>query len=132
MSMDADVLARTIWGEARGDGPIGMYAVACVVLNRVANPRWWGHSITTVCLKPWQFSAWNATDPNRAKLVAVDASDPMFAQALRIAEHAVEHGLPDVTLGADSYHTAAVRPPWSAELSPTTVIAHHLFYRTAT
>ena len=34
-SITIDVLARTIWGEARGEGTSGMSAVACVVINRV-------------------------------------------------------------------------------------------------
>ena len=33
------VVARTIWGEARGDGVPGMHAVANVIANRVRNPR---------------------------------------------------------------------------------------------
>ena len=34
-----DVLARTLWAEARGEGQAGMEAVACVILNRAAHPR---------------------------------------------------------------------------------------------
>ena len=32
---DQEVLARTLWGEARGEGPEGMTAVACTIMNRV-------------------------------------------------------------------------------------------------
>lgn len=44
---ETDILARTIYGEARGESISGMEAVASVVLNRVAfaNRRgrfWWG------------------------------------------------------------------------------------------
>ncbi len=44
---DIDVLARTIYGEARGESISGMEAVASVVLNRVAFSKrrrryWWG------------------------------------------------------------------------------------------
>ena len=52
-----DILARTIWAEARGDGWEGMQAVASVVLNRVKQNSWYGKSIVAVCLFPWQFSA---------------------------------------------------------------------------
>lgn len=31
-----DVVARTIWGEARGEGANGMQAVANVIMNRTA------------------------------------------------------------------------------------------------
>ena len=34
-NLEIDVLARTLWGEARGEGTAGMQAVASVILNRV-------------------------------------------------------------------------------------------------
>lgn len=40
-----DVVARTIWGEARREGATGMQAVACVIANRVAAPGWWPSSL---------------------------------------------------------------------------------------
>ena len=66
---ETDILARTIYGEARGESISGMEAVASVVLNRVAfaNRRgrfWWGNSIAEVCRAPKQFSCWNRNDPN--------------------------------------------------------------------
>ena len=33
---DLDILARTIYGEARGEGQEGMEAVACVVIVRIS------------------------------------------------------------------------------------------------
>ena len=87
--LEADVLARTIWGEARGEGLEGMRAVANVILNRVKiaelkNGFWWGSNIIQVCQKPYQFSCWNRSDPNFKKLQAVDEADIYFASALRI------------------------------------------------
>ena len=77
-----DVLARTVWGEARGEGQAGMVAVANVVMNRVNFARaqlggnyWWGNTIMRVCQKPLQFSCWNQADPNLSQLQAVDAAD---------------------------------------------------------
>ena len=51
---ETDILARTIYGEARGESISGMEAVASVVLNRVAFAKrrgrfWWGNSIAEVC-----------------------------------------------------------------------------------
>ena len=40
-----DTLARTLWGEARGEGRAGMQAVANVIRNRAARPGWWGRSV---------------------------------------------------------------------------------------
>src|SRR3546814_13540556 len=65
-----DVLARTVWGEARGESVRGMEAVASVVVNRVRRAiarggYWWGNDVVGVCLRPCQFSCWADGDPNR-------------------------------------------------------------------
>ena len=36
---DRDILGRTLWGEARGEGFAGQVAVACVIRNRVNEAR---------------------------------------------------------------------------------------------
>jgi spore germination cell wall hydrolase CwlJ-like protein len=125
-----DILARTIWGEARGEPSGGMEAVACVIVNRAANPRWWGHDIASVCLAPWQFSCWNADDPNRSKLMAITEADPQFTEALNIAAAAVAGALPDATNGADSYADLRVcHPSWAASAVPVAKIGNHTFFR---
>ncbi len=130
-----DVLARTIWGEARNEGTKGMEAVACVVLNRVAVAKkhggkyWWGHGVIDVCQKPFQFSCWNANDPNRIKLIAVTDKNIHFATALRIARRAVHGILHDYTNGSTHYHTAAVNPKWAQGQVPEVIIGHHIFYK---
>jgi spore germination cell wall hydrolase CwlJ-like protein len=125
-----DVLARTIWGEARGEPSGGMEAVACVILNRARHPRWWGGSIVEVCLKPWQFSCWNAGDPNRPKLLSVTGADPAFTAALAIADRAVRGELPDCTNNADSYVDLRVaRPAWAEQNKPVAVIGNQTFFR---
>ena len=66
---DLNVLAQTIWGEARQEGTKGMIAVGNVVKNRAeANKKMFGQGIRGVALKPKQFSCWNEGDPNREKL----------------------------------------------------------------
>ena len=126
----ADVLARTIWGEARGEPSGGMEAVASVILNRAAYPRWWGHDIVSVCLHPWQFSCWNADDPNRSQLMAVTEADPQFTEALNIAAAAVAGALPDTTNRADSYADLRVcHPKWAANNAPVAKIGNHTFFR---
>lgn len=124
-----EVIARTLWGEARGEGIAGMAAVAGVIANRARNPRWWGRDAAGVCLKPQQFSCWNASDPNRPKLLAVGPDDPLFAAALAIADEALAGRLRDVTNGADHYHTTGVAPGWSAGKTPVTTIGVHRFFR---
>lgn len=127
--LETDVLARTLWGEARGEGSAGMHAVACVVMNRVVRGGWWGCGVIEVCQKPFQFSCWNKDDPNYRALLAVDHADIHFATALRTARRAVHGVLPDCTSGANHYHAAGIYPVWSRGERPVAVIGNHIFYR---
>lgn len=131
--MEIDVLARTLWGEARGEGQGGMEAVASVILNRVAVARrldgyWWGNTIIQVCQKPYQFSCWNKLDPNFKKLLAVDEGDIHFATALRVARRAVLGFIKDKTGEATHYHALGIQPNWALGQTPTARIGYHVFY----
>lgn len=135
LSDPIEVLARTLYGEARGEPVRGQEAVACVILNRVARATargtyWWGNSIVQVCLKPWQFSCWNRNDPNRPRVLAVTPKNRAFASCLRIARRAVRGGLEDFTFGATHYHTTQAHPPWAWNRSPCLELGGHLFYNT--
>lgn len=122
----ADYLARTIYGEARGEGIKGMQAVANVVMNRVKAASWYGASVKDVCLKPKQFSCWNEGDPNRAVILA--ATDAQLATARSIAEQAIAGTLPDITGGATHYHAKSVNPYWATSMTKTATIGNHVFY----
>lgn len=126
-----DVLARTIWGEARGEGERGMLAVANVVLNRAAQPSWWGTSIISVCLKRWQFSCWNTNDPNLEKLKNVSETDPQFKQAMTITQQVIAGTTEDITNGATHYfYSKMPKPPrWAQGKKPCAVIGNHLFFK---
>jgi len=131
--LSVDVLARTLWGEARGEGDRGMHAVACVIQNRVAYAKaqggfWWGNDIISVCQKPYQFSCWNRSDPNYRKLLAVDARDLSYATALRIARRGVAGTLADITCGATHYHAKTILPAWAKGKKPCFTHANHVFY----
>ncbi|HNQ92216.1 MAG TPA: cell wall hydrolase [Alphaproteobacteria bacterium] len=134
--MEVDILARTIWGEARGEGKTGMEAVAMVILNRatVAQARggyWWGNSVIEVCQKPYQFSCWNKEDPNYRKLISVNDSDVYFATAQRVARRALLGFLKDSTYGATHYHARHASPSWTKGQRPCAVIGRHIFYHLA-
>lgn len=131
--MEIDVLARTIWGEARGEGEAGMRAVAAVVMNRVAVSKarggyWWGSGVVGVCQRPYQFSCWNKSDANFRKIVAVDAREEIFAAALKIAREYVRGRGEDTTGGATHYHAAGIKPRWSEGREPAAIIGRHFFY----
>lgn len=138
VSPEIDTLARTMWGEARGepDARQGMGAVAHVVLNRVAHRTYWGHDIEAVCRKPFQFSCWNARDVNLRKIIEVGATNSQFALALQLATQLaamsdLARGNVDPTRGATHYHARSLQPPprWARGQTPCARLGNHLFYR---
>lgn len=136
---DRDVLARTLWGEARGEGSAGQIAVAWSIRNRVemdlrndGKPDWWGEGYTGICQKPWQFSCWNKNDPNYPFL---SGAKPIpvreFAQARITADQVIDGKHPDPTGGATHYYatTMPTPPPWTAHARQTLKLGHHVFFR---
>lgn len=128
-SDDELLMARTMWGEARGDGENGLRAVAHVIQNRVESsifPR----TVKGVVYQPWQFSVWNDNDPNNSKARDLEpGDDDVFDQALAIARKVLAGELTDITLGADHYHAKYVKPSWANPNRKTVEIGGHIFYR---
>ena len=105
---DIDVLARTIYGEARGEykrpdgGIASLIAVANVVMNRLKAKTWYGMTVKEVCQKPFQFSCWNKQDPNRALITSSKvAEDSLFMTCQQVAQQVVTEQWPDLTRGSD-------------------------------
>lgn len=123
-------LAKTLWGEARGEGLQGMQAVANVVMNRVERGGWYGASIKDVVLKKGQFSCWNENDPNRIKIDNLTLEELRNSGALQVAEMAIAGNLADITDGATEYHAKSIKPNWDwSKLEKTVTIGNHIFYR---
>lgn len=105
---DEDVLlAITVWGEARGQSSLGRSAVAHVVLNRMKEKNL---SVADTVLRKWQFSCFNANDPNRHKLLDPVQSEGLGAWAVcwRAAVEAMTGQSADPTFGATHYCTLAL------------------------
>lgn len=130
---DLLTLGRTIFGEARSESTAGRHAVANVILNRAASSRY-PNTVAKVCLQPWQFSCWNANDPNRAKMLGHDltSTNSDFQECLQVAREAVAGNLvPDRTKGALHYHTKSILPSWvskSPDRKVTLREGAHIFY----
>ena len=135
---DIDVLARTIYGEARGESRLGRIGVAAVVMNRVNKKVQAGYvtisglkipSVAATCLKPYQFSCWLKSDPNREKITTVSAKDAVFAECLDIAQAAVNGKLSDPTNGATHYYNPKLcTAAWAKGKKPCAKIGTHLFF----
>ena len=136
ISEDQDIMARTIYGEARSEGRAGMEAVASVIMNRVRSRRF-PSSAKAVCLQPYQFSAWNSNDPQRPIMLALDPANPnaLFAECLEVAGNALAGRLADSTNGADHYWAEYIATPYwakpdvSPKLQHTAKIGRHIFVK---
>ncbi len=123
---DAELLARLIYGEARGEGVEGMVAVAQVAMNRARRPSWWGKTLREVILKPYQFSCFNGDYVSRL----VTPREKAWLNCLQVAVWILDqHDDDDDTHGSTHYHAVGITPHWAASLTKTVQIGSHLFYR---
>lgn len=134
-NVDRDILARTLWGEARGEKLAGQIAVAWAIRNRVNDGKaksWWGEGYAGVCQKPYQFSCWNKNDPNYAYMSgARPIPSREFAQAQIAADQVMADQVPDPTYGATHYYATTMPSPpaWTAKAKQTLKLGHHVFFR---
>jgi spore germination cell wall hydrolase CwlJ-like protein len=129
---DIDILARTIYGEARGEfsntGMAALIAVANVVFNRSKKMSFGGGSIRDICLQHKQFSCWNLKDPNRVAIKKVMRGEILFDLCWKTAQNVLEEKWPDLTKGADHYHTVMATPSWALGKKPLLTLGRHIFY----
>ncbi|MDR0633088.1 MAG: cell wall hydrolase [Holosporales bacterium] len=136
-NLNADILARTIYGEARGEfsrvdgGLAALIAIGNVVINRVNRKSWFGGDIREVCQKPKQFSCWNASDSNYTVIQQVTHDDSLFKTCLNVADNVICGAWPDLTKGADHYYAVSSQnlPYWAENKMPTVKIGQHLFFQ---
>ncbi|RON33737.1 cell wall hydrolase [Pseudomonas brassicacearum] len=132
---DRDILARTLWGEARGESLTGQIAVAWAIRNRVEDGKamsWWGEGYASVCQAKYQFSCWNSNDPNFAYLSgAKQIPFRELAQARIAADQVIEGKVPDPTGGATHYYaTTMPKPPtWTKGATQTLKLGRHVFFK---
>ncbi|MEK0082869.1 cell wall hydrolase [Benzoatithermus flavus] len=119
---DIDVMARTLYGEARGEPDEGKVAVAHVIRTRwLKGPL--RTALAAVCLKPRQFSCWD--DGNRAAMAVVDLESPQFLRCMAIAWGVIAGIIPDNTGGADHYLNPKALERLPAWYDPKKVTARH-------
>lgn len=129
---DVDVLSRTIYGEAEAGNIDDAKAIASVIFNRAKYGRLWPNSVAEVCLQPWQFSCWNAGDPNRKRIQK--AQGPWFATCKALAQAVIDDEIPDPTRRSTHYYATYVKmPKWAKGKKPVTRVRHadgsyHLFF----
>jgi len=126
---DVFILARTIYGEARGEDEYGKRLVGFVILNRYRTSYRGKDTIARVCQDKWQFSCWNENDPNRAKLLAIDLGDRVFRDCFRAALEAIDGTTELPTNTRHYYATSMPKPPfWADGKQPILEHGRHKFY----
>lgn len=132
---EKEIFARTLYGEARGEvfkfGDAALKGVASIIINRFKEQTWYGKTIKAVCLKKWQFSCWNESDPNLSIVLAPEIKCTVFDLCLGVADLFLKKNtsILDVTNGANHYHHRAIFPLWTVKKRPTCQIGNHIFYK---
>ena len=133
--LDLEVMARTVYGEARGEPWLGKVAVAWVLRTRAeldlgndGRPDWWGEGLAGVAMAPWQFSCWNPLDKMRRRIE--EANSAKLADSLRACFAVLVGEELDPTQGATHYYADSIpAPKWAQGRKPTAIIGHHSFFR---
>ncbi len=141
---DKQIMALTIYGEARGEGEEGKIAVGSVILERVDHRDWDGDTIQEVCLMPYQFSCYLPADPNypALKLIAQDWESKYLhsmdlRECYRISCDMLSGLIPRAKEIAEShatqYLTTALRktkacPKWVNTMKLVALVGSHEFY----
>lgn len=123
---DKEVMALTIFGEARGEPIEGQIAVACVIRNRFHDLPGKFKSLKDVCFQKNQFSCWNESDVNYPMLLEMATkfvtgatpTDPSIRQCFLIVTGVLDWSIMDNTKGAINYLTSILfnspsRPTWA-------------------
>lgn len=140
---DAQVMAMTIWGEARGEPRDGKIAVGSVILERVEHRKWDGQTIKEVCFWPYQFSCYLDADPNVRHLMSFAADfdqaakeNKALAECYEVAQGILDGSIPRdadiVRENACQYLTSwckkVMTVPWWKDYKFVKKIGGHEFY----
>lgn len=130
-----EIVALTIYGEARGESIAGQCAVGSVIRNRkLKSEKPWND----ICLAPMQFSCWNEDDPNYPMLLAIAEklikgnSPEELREVIWIAMGIVDGSAKDETNGARNYLTKNLfhsekAPSWAKSMVNSITIGNHVF-----
>ncbi|AVO39817.1 cell wall hydrolase [Pukyongiella litopenaei] len=121
-------LSEALYFEARGETVKGQFAVAEVIMNRVASNSY-PNSLCGVIRqgtgKKFQCQFTYTCDGHKEVIREKKA----FERVAKVARAVIDGAVEDLTAGATHYHTSAVRPRWSRTFTRTAQIGVHMFYR---
>ena len=132
----ANIIARTLYAEARNDGKEGMEAVASVIYNRADGKK---ELFTNACLKPKQFSCWNKftkeeADPKNFKIKIPSSvnknkkNEVLWKEAMQIAADMLNGTFKPTTTANMYYAKSMIKPPsWANIMTKKETIGSHYF-----
>lgn len=98
-----DIVIRTIYGEAAGEGYRGQVAVANVIKNRTASPQW-NSDPAKVSLQKNQFSTWNKGKGGNKLARNMSADSAAYQRIGAIVDGVFAGDIGDPTGGATYYY----------------------------
>lgn len=140
---DDQLMALTIYAEARGESRQGKIAVGSVILERVDHRDWDGHNIKEVCLWPLQFSSFNTEDkehhikedPNRKILKDMAdnwnreiSNNTMLQECFWVSQSLIAGGIARYPKALDYFNPKVCNPEWAKEKKLVAIVGNHQFY----
>ena len=134
LTQEQNIIAQTILGEARGEGREGMYAVACVIKQRM-ELKSFPNTAKAVCLQPSQFDDWTQhpkvkwDDKNRdtvRRLLKSNGDTARYAKGLAIYIKKLDLSYVE---NATHYCTINTHNYWTKGRKPVRIIGKHKFFR---
>lgn len=136
---DLEILALTLFGEARGESIESIVACGCVARNRVHSGLY--KNYRHACLAPFQFSCWNEDDPNYPVLLELaekmfsgnSIMDLYFKQCMWVAHGIIDWDIIDNTKSAMNYMTTSLfnsdkKPKWAKGIDHGVEKGNHIFF----
>ena len=123
---DIDIIAATIFDEAKGEKTKGREAVASVIVNRAKTKRYKGNP-AAVCTAKYQFSGWNKGYIN------VDlnskAHKEIWEECKDLAKQIVNNQFTPTINSNHYYNPKLASPSWAKAMKDVFVIGNHKFGR---
>jgi spore germination cell wall hydrolase CwlJ-like protein len=113
-----NVVAKTIYAEARGEGRRGMLCLASVVYNRAKGDA---SKLEVECLRFKQFSCWNGRFD-----IEVDEENPAWATCLEIEKMLKRSEFSPITKARHFYARNITTPRW-ARGCQSELVGNHYF-----
>jgi len=110
-------LSALMWGEARGEGNMGMVAAAYTAINRKADPNY-PKTICEIIRQPKQYQFLDYGMPTKTQIAHLEP----------LAKAILDKRISDPTRGAKWFHTKNIKPYWAKDKTVKLAYNNHLFY----